>query len=216
MDGHSFRGTVKLKLLCIGLMATFLIFDTTIAEEFKASNVTEADTVRTENLPDVQLPLRFISIEPTVFLIKDKSSLLQVVNVTIDNTAKPVEAMLEVILSSKKRIVTLVKVENGKSTVQVHIPEASEPTPVELTLKADGKVQDNRKMTWQPQRHWKVYIVPITHHDLGYTDTIENVLHSYDGFYDDICVSANRQKIGRTNRSIDTQSREPGRSSTLS
>ena len=28
--------------------------------------------------------------------------------------------------------------------------------------------------------------MPITHHDLGYTDTIENVLLKYDGFYDDI------------------------------
>jgi alpha-mannosidase len=28
--------------------------------------------------------------------------------------------------------------------------------------------------------------VPITHHDLGYTDTIENVLNRYDGFYDDV------------------------------
>jgi hypothetical protein len=28
--------------------------------------------------------------------------------------------------------------------------------------------------------------VPITHHDLGYTDTIENVLNLYGGFYDDV------------------------------
>jgi hypothetical protein len=96
--------------------------------------------------------------------------------------------MLEVILSSKKRIEidTIVKVENGKSTVQVHIPDIGGPTQVEFVLKALAKVQDNRKITLQPQRHWKVYIVPITHHDLGYTDTIENVLKSYDRFYDDI------------------------------
>jgi hypothetical protein len=29
-------------------------------------------------------------------------------------------------------------------------------------------------------------MIPIAHHDLGYTDTIENVLYKYDGFYDDI------------------------------
>ena len=190
MNGHKFADTVKLKLLCIGLMATFLIFDTTIAEELKASNVTEANTVSTDNSPNSQLPLRFISIEPTVFFIKDKRALLQVVNVTIENTAESVEANVEVIpgskIGSKKRTIALVKVKNGKSTVQVRIPDIGEPTPVELVLKANGKMQDNRKITWQPGRHWKVYIVPITHHDLGYTDTIENVLHSYDRFYDDI------------------------------
>lgn len=192
MDGHSFRAIIKFEsfgyAFYIGLLAAFITFNTTIADELKTSDATEANTVRTENLPDVQLPLRFVSIEPTVFFIKDKRTLLQVVNVTIENTAKPVEAMLSVILSSKKRIEidTIVKVENGKSTTQVHIPDISEPTPVEFVLKANGKMQDNRKITLQPGRHWKVYIVPITHHDLGYTDTIENVLKSYDRFYDDI------------------------------
>ena len=29
-------------------------------------------------------------------------------------------------------------------------------------------------------------MIPIAHHDLGYTATIEQVLRGYDGFYDDI------------------------------
>jgi len=36
------------------------------------------------------------------------------------------------------------------------------------------------------QRHWEVFMVPISHHDLGYTDAIENVLLKYDSYYDDI------------------------------
>jgi len=67
MNRHKFADPVKLKLLCIGLMATFLIFDTTIAEELKASVPTEVNTVP----PNHRQSLRFISIEPTIFLIRD-------------------------------------------------------------------------------------------------------------------------------------------------
>jgi len=197
MNGHKFTDMVNLKLLgcalCIGLMAFFLASDTAIAEELKASVPTEVNTIP----PNQQQSLRFISIEPTIFLIRDKSTLLQVVDVTIENSSEPVEASVDVKLSSKKKTTALGKIKNGKSTLKVYVPDVSEPTArlprglsvgqaIEFVLRANGKVQDNRKITWQPQRHWKVYIVPITHHDLGYTDTIENVLHSYDRFYDDI------------------------------
>ena len=49
-----------------------------------------------------------------------------------------------------------------------------------------GQALDTRQMDWRPRKHWTIYFVPITHHDLGYTDTIENVLNRYAGFYDDV------------------------------
>jgi len=93
---------------------------------------------------------------------------------------------VDVRLDSQKKTTDLGKVKKGRTSFKVYIPEIVEPRPVEFVLKTNGKVQDHHKTTWQRQRHWKVYIVPITHHDLGYTDTIENVLHLYDGFYDDV------------------------------
>jgi hypothetical protein len=130
--------------------------------------------------------LRLVSIKPTVFFIKDKDALLQVVEVNIENTSEPVEASLEVRLDGKQKITPLGKVEKGKTTIQAYIADISKATEAEFVLKADDKVQERRKLMWQPKRHWQVYIVPITHHDLGYTDTIENVLNLYSSFYDDI------------------------------
>ncbi|MHC4110824.1 MAG: glycoside hydrolase family 38 N-terminal domain-containing protein [Planctomycetota bacterium] len=118
--------------------------------------------------------------------LDSKDALLQVVEVNIENTSEPVEVSLDVRLDGKQKIKALGKVKKGKATFQVHIPDIAEPKPAEFILKAKGKVQSRSKSTWQPKRHWQVYIVPITHHDLGYTDTIENVLNLYDGFYDDV------------------------------
>ena len=130
--------------------------------------------------------LRLVSIKPTVFFVKDKDALLQVVEVNIENTSEPVEASLDIRIDGKQETKALGKMKKGKVTLQVHIPDITEPKPVEFILKAKGKVQGRSKSTWKPKRHWQVYFVPITHHDLGYTDTIENVLNLYDSFYDNV------------------------------
>lgn len=158
----------------ISLLAAIIVCSNTKAGKAKDSQLSEGGT------------LRLASIKPTVFFIKDKDALLQVVEINIENKSEPVEASLDVRLDGKQTITTLGKVKKGKTTFQVHIPDIAEPKPVEFVLKTNGKVRDRRKSTWQPKRHWQVYIVPITHHDLGYTDTIENVLNLYDGFYDNV------------------------------
>jgi hypothetical protein len=130
--------------------------------------------------------LRLVSIEPTVLFTRQQDSLFQVVNVKIENAAEPVEAKLQFKLNSRYGSKVLGTVQKGEATFQLSVPDTREPTTVEFLLKVNEEIQDRRQMMWQPRRHWKVYIVPITHHDRGYTDTIENVLNKYDSFYDDI------------------------------
>ena len=175
---NQYFSKIRMKLfywsLHIGLLVVITVCGNAKAEMAKASQMNEGNT------------LRLVSIKPTVFFIKDKDALLQVVEVVVENTSEPVEAGLDIRLDGKQKITTLGKVKKGKATFQVHLPEILETKPVEFILKAKGKVRDRRKSTWQPKRHWQVYIVPITHHDLGYTDTIENILNRYDGFCDNI------------------------------
>ena len=148
------------------------------------SNV-KAETAKTSQPAD-ERTLRLVSIKPTVFFIKGKDALLQAVEVNIENTSEAIEASLEVRLDRKQRTTALGKVGKGKTTVRAYIPDISKATQAEFILKANGKIQERRNLTWQPKRHWQVFIVPITHHDLGYTDTIENVLNLYDSFYDNV------------------------------
>jgi len=175
------------RAFCAGLIVVAIASNAVRAEAPKTSRLTEVNTVQEGAASNGDAPtLRFQSIEPTVFFVKEKGNLLQMVEVVVENTSGPAEAGLDIKLGSQETSTDLGKVKEGKAAFQVHVPDIDDPTPVEFALKAGGKLQDRRKMTWQPQRHWKVYFVPITHHDLGYTDTIENVLHKYDGFYDDI------------------------------
>jgi len=162
-----------------------------LASVFTAPRNAEAQRARVGGVRQDQVSagdtsLKFVSIEPTVLFTGQQDSLVQVVNVKIENTAEPVEAELQVKLNSTCTSTALGTIQKGEATFQLSVPDSRESASIEFLLTAGGKTQDNRKMPWQPRRHWRVYIVPITHHDLGYTDTIENVLNKYDSFYDDI------------------------------
>ncbi|MHC4558447.1 MAG: glycoside hydrolase family 38 N-terminal domain-containing protein [Planctomycetota bacterium] len=141
---------------------------------------------RTSDLPAKPQSLRLISAEPTVLFVRQQDGLMQIARITIENTTEPVEASLETKLDGKQRFKNLGLLNKGKTTIEAHIPETGKPAELELVLRTKGKVCSSLKLTWQPQRHWMVYFVPLTHHDLGYTDSIENTLITYDSFYDDV------------------------------
>jgi len=130
--------------------------------------------------------IRINKIEPTVFFIKEKNELLQAVDISIENTEETVEASVDVKFDSEEKNIVLGKVEKGEGIYRVYVTDVREQVAASFVLKTDGKVQDRREMNWKPGKHWEVYMIPIAHHDFGYTHTIEDVLLRYDGFYDDI------------------------------
>jgi len=129
---------------------------------------------------------RLAAVKPTALFARDKESLLQVVEVTVENGNKPLEMNLTAEVGSFARSVTLGVGKNGKYTVPIQVPEVKQSTPARFVLKAGDRVLDTRSVDLRPRKHWTIYFVPITHHDLGYTDTIENVLNLYARFYDDV------------------------------
>jgi len=130
--------------------------------------------------------VKLAAVKPTVLFTREEGGLLQLVEVMVENEDKPLQGTLEVKLGSLTRYVPLNIAKKGKSTVQVYVPEVKQATPSQWTIKANGTVLATRQIDWQPRKHWTVYFVPITHHDLGYTDTIEHVLNLYARFYDDV------------------------------
>ena len=134
----------------------------------------------------VSSDLRIKTIEPTVFFVEEKNELLQAVDIVIENTRETVEAGVDAKFGSKERPTDIGKVEQGEGTHRVYVPDVREPMPVEFILKANGKEQDRREVNWEPRKHWQVYMIPIAHHDFGYTHTIEKVLYRYDSIYDDV------------------------------
>jgi len=175
------------RTFCGGLVVAMIASHVIGAEESKPSQLVGVSEAQEPDASSADASaLRLAAIEPTVLFIEERGVLLQMVNVVVENTLEPTEASLDVKVGSESSSTTLGRVKKGQTTFQVHVPDIGAPTPAEFILKTQGTVRSRRRMTWQPQRHWEVYWVPIAHHDWGYTDTIENVLLSYDSFYDDI------------------------------
>ena len=131
--------------------------------------------------------LQLASVKPTVFFVYEDNAITQLGEATIHNTTQKEEKIvLQLQIAGQKIRENRATVAKGETIVKFPVPNISKPEPVTLVLMAEGREHDRRSITWQPQRKWHVYFIPITHHDLGYTDTIENVLNRYAGFYDDI------------------------------
>ena len=129
---------------------------------------------------------RFVSIEPTALLAREDDALAQEVHILVDNPGEPVEVSIDAVFGSQERSANLGTAKTGQSVFSMLVPDIREPMPVEFVLKAGGKGTDRRQVTWTPQRRWEVYWIPIDHHDLGYTQPIEDVLRHHDGYYDDV------------------------------
>ena len=129
---------------------------------------------------------KIVSVSPTVFFVKEKDSLWQQAELVVENGAAEQELTIDIKAGSAQRSLSLGKVKPGKTTHAILVPDVPTPTSVTCTLKAGDKMLDSQAIDWRPGRHWRIFYVPVTHHDLGYTDTIENVLEQYNGFYDNV------------------------------
>ena len=125
-------------------------------------------------------------IKPTVFFIGKEGNLKESMNILIENKADPVRADLEVRLGLKKENFSIERVEKGRRSYRIYLPEIKERMDAEFVLSAKGKVQDKKAVKLEPKRHWNIYLVHLSHHDLGYTDLPTNVLREHDGFMDDV------------------------------
>ena len=127
------------------------------------------------------------SVKPTVFFVRQDNALAQLGEATVNNLSQEqVTITLESHVPGTGTREMSATIPKGTTTVRFSIADTAKSVPVMLNLKVEGEQCDRLGLTWQPQRKWRVYFIPITHHDLGYTDTIENVLNRYAGFYDDI------------------------------
>jgi len=130
--------------------------------------------------------MKVASVKPSLLFTRKGDNLFQLVEVVIENSGPPARANLELRIGPFTKFVILDNVKTGKSTFPISMTDVQFATTAQIILKVGGTTQHVFDLDWRPRKHWTVFFVPITHHDLGYTDTIEGVLNRYAGFYDDV------------------------------
>lgn len=135
---------------------------------------------------DIDKKMNFVMIHPTVFFVDTAKGLRQGVDITLNNNGDVAKARLHCLVGTTKTTIDLGTVNSGMSQKRVYIPDIRTPLEVTFTLQAYGQEQARQTQTWTPQRHWELYVVPSSHHDLGYTDLPSHVLRQHDDFLDDV------------------------------
>ncbi|RLF04035.1 MAG: hypothetical protein DRK00_07595 [Thermoprotei archaeon] len=110
---------------------------------------------------------------------------MNLVELVILNRGSPLRARLLVIWDSGEYRVDLGLLSGGERGYHVYIPDIRERVPVTFSLRDSREsLLDEVTIDWKPKRHWLVYVVQYSHHDLGYTDLPQNVLEEYASIYD--------------------------------
>ncbi len=131
--------------------------------------------------------LKIKKIEQTVLFKEGENGLMQAVDISIVNNGQRGEASLKVRYHSHEELnINLDIEEKGEATYRFFIPEIQDTIPVEFIIQGPDNTEDYLEINWKPQKHWEVCLVPISHHDLGYTAPIEMVLNQYNDIYDDV------------------------------
>jgi hypothetical protein len=133
--------------------------------------------------------LRIDSVNPTVLFKHSDAGLQQPVDVTIKNTgsAASVGATLTVAFPGREPFACPLDPIAPKTSIhRVMIPDVREECDVTLMLTPTRGKGDEQTIAWKPGKHWDVHMVPIAHHDYGYTDPIEDVLYFYKDLYNKV------------------------------
>ena len=130
--------------------------------------------------------LKLKKVEPTVFFVSEGDELKNVVELTIENIGKEIDASLRVKAGPKTYEVEIGAIAPGEGIYAVNLPDLRQPMELQFIINVAGEIHDNTTISWKPQRHWLVYVIERAHHDPSYTDIPENLQEEYDGFYDTI------------------------------
>ncbi len=118
------------------------------------------------------------TIQPTPFLKDADGRVCQQVRITIQNSGTP--RSVSIIAGNNRS--EIANVPAGESVHEIYIDEMESPREISFVLQVEGKQVDCRQQSWLPPRHWRVHVVQLSHHDVGYTDLASNVLPQYDRY----------------------------------
>ncbi len=135
-----------------------------------------------------ETPLTINELKPTV-LFPNKKPLCQIALLQIYNNDKRTShCEISVQMEGKECLVIpkLIDIPPAFSEHELLIPDlnTSKDLYVEIRNADDGSFMADHRETWQPQRHWKVFIIRSSPEDLGYEDYIYKKQHDIANFID--------------------------------
>lgn len=131
-------------------------------------------------------PITILEVKPTVYFIETPTGLRQRLELRLGNNGDPARVTVRLEWDGQSVVAELERVDNGVNSYEIYMPDIRVQTELTLALQQGEETLHTATVQWKPTKHWEVCFVPITHHDLGYTDTIEELYEYYAAYYDNV------------------------------
>ncbi len=132
------------------------------------------DAVSLTNDPNASMPsptVNRVSLTPTMFLVKRDGTLKQIVKLSAQCSLGATEA----VVSYGGRRIALKPNFLGAIEHDLEVDEVKTATTLDVAVTCGSDVK-TASCEIKPQRHWRLYIQPSSHIDVGYTDWQERVI----------------------------------------
>lgn len=134
------------------------------------------DAVRLTYDPDAVsdvLTVNNITLAPTVCFVQRGSKLKQIVSINAQCSANG--CLTAVVKYNREEQTVPLRSVFGTAAADIEVDETAKPTSMEVSIQSGGQLK-TAACVIRPQKHWKLYVNPSAHADLGYTHFQEEVI----------------------------------------
>jgi hypothetical protein len=123
-------------------------------------------------------------IRSVPFVRNGSRGLEQQVIIHLQNPGQELKAVISLVLPGTRNFDSETIIPSGEFEYKAFIPELQKKQQVTCIVRTDIKVLEQRVFTVSPSRRWRVHVVQLSHHDLGYTGLPSNVLSKHERYLD--------------------------------
>jgi hypothetical protein len=141
------------------------------------------DALRLTNDSDAALPpveIKDLNIVPTTRIIQENGKLKRIVKVTAHLSRGMTPGFVTIKTGAASDRYAIASDSNSFAQTEALIDDLSTPIQMEAMLSCESATK-SLSSTIQPGKHWKLYIYPAIHVDIGYTDYQERVATVHTG-----------------------------------
>ncbi len=128
---------------------------------------------------DATPEIKTLSLAPTRRFVRDGAGLKQVLDLHAEFAPGSADCPATIEVDGTSRDVVLKPDKKGSAWAEVYVDEVAKPATIEVTVKC-GEQTKTASCEIKPQKHWKLYLQPSAHVDIGYTDYQERVAKRHD------------------------------------
>src|SRR5262249_33040480 len=120
----------------------------------------------TTQLAAVQIRTVVVRVEAIRALQGAQGAFTQPVSVTLRHFGEPVQAAVRV----EGAAPITASLMRGEQTIQIALPEVTSTSVRTVSVEVNGQQLASRPATLEPVRKLKIYVLPHSHTDIGYTE----------------------------------------------